>query len=151
MLCSLCCGVHAPPFLGWPKKLSVDTGLNTDTRVFLTEMNLSRLMDYLQETVDHRLRAVGYQDGEDVGVEYVRPDVESRHTKQQVDRLKELVAGDLAPERFEEIYGMDGLEYVVQKYRRSGSSYLHRGRRAPGVGRQRRRRTAIPLRQRMHH
>lgn len=98
--------------------MSVNVGLLTTKPVYVTNgyMNVSELMDYLEENVGERLRAVGYHDGDEIDAEYIRPDVTSEYTEDQINRLKEWITGDFAAERFEELYAMEGLEYVVQKF-----------------------------------
>lgn len=79
-------------------------------------MDLSGLMDYLEENVGDSLRAVGYHEDDDVGVEYIRRDLAEDYTEDQLDLVKDWITSDFAADRFREFYDLDDLEYVLQKF-----------------------------------
>lgn len=79
-------------------------------------MDLSSLMDYLEGSAGDSLRAVGYHEGDEVGIEYVRGDVASDYSDEQLELLKDWITSDFAADRFREFYDLGESEYVLQKF-----------------------------------
>lgn len=73
-------------------------------------------MDYLEENVEERLRAVAYKHREDVGMEYIRSDVAQQYKEERGGMVEELLTGDLSADRLEDIFTLNDIEYLVQKF-----------------------------------